>query len=261
MKLFIHVQRRSVIVVKRAVHRAFRQNTLQGPMYNQPMLLVHYHLPHPILRFKNWMLPASYIRSCGPHLGDQVALPSLFQSSVLGMKDTMLQFLLLVSIWCFASFSTCVENKHKRYLVDSINIVQERQASATPFVTVLGIKASGVDTIQPRLEIRELERRPDVFNVFLLGLQRFQNLDQSDKLSYYQVAGTAVCSTVWYRTRGLSRIGIHGRPFISWDGVQAYPPPKLGYCRHSSNIFPTWHRPYLALVEVMQTISLARRKQ
>ncbi|KAF1916188.1 common central domain of tyrosinase-domain-containing protein [Ampelomyces quisqualis] len=145
----------------------------------------------------------------------------------------MFQFLLMISLWCLSTLSTCVENKHKRYLVDSINIVHERQASATPLVTVLGIKASGVDAIQPRLEIRELERRPDVFNVFLLGLQRFQSLDQDNKLSYFQVAG------------------IHGRPFTSWDGVQAYPSTKLGYCRHSSNVFATWHRPYLALVEEM----------
>ena len=113
----------------------------------------------------------------------------------------MFHFLLMVSLWCFASFSTCLENKHKRYLVDSFNIVHERQASATPLVTVLGIKTSGVDAIQPRLEIRELERRPDLFNVFLLGLQRFQSVDQNEKLSYFQVAGTAVCWAVPYRYR------------------------------------------------------------
>lgn len=113
----------------------------------------------------------------------------------------MFQSLLLISLWCFSSLAICVENKHKRYLVDSINIVHERQASATPLVAVLGIKAPGVDAIQARLEIRELERRPDLFNVFLLGLQRFQSLDQNDKLSYFQVAGI-VCSVLWYRYRG-----------------------------------------------------------
>jgi tyrosinase len=62
--------------------------------------------------------------------------------------------------------------------------------------------------------------------------------------------------------------GIHGKPFIPWDGVrpdettiirkdleivdgrpQHQPNPASGYCSHSSNLFPTWHRelPYLEL--------------
>lgn len=37
---------------------------------------------------------------------------------------------------------------------------------------------------------------------------------------------------------------------MPWDGVEKNPEGDLGYCRHSSNIFAPWHRPYLALVEV-----------
>ena len=47
-------------------------------------------------------------------------------------------------------------------------------------------------------------------------------------------------------------LGIHGRPFVSWDGVQGdeyYWSRYSGYCTHDSNLFPTWHRPYLALFE------------
>ncbi len=43
-------------------------------------------------------------------------------------------------------------------------------------------------------------------------------------------------------------LGIHGRPFVAWDGVNG--PYEKGYCTHSSILFPTWHRPYLALFEV-----------
>jgi tyrosinase len=39
------------------------------------------------------------------------------------------------------------------------------------------------------LEIRELQRSPDQFNVYLIGLRRFQNTSQDDKLSYFQIAG------------------------------------------------------------------------
>lgn len=44
--------------------------------------------------------------------------------------------------------------------------------------------------------------------------------------------------------------GIHGRPFKSFDGVEPQPGNQNnGYCTHVSILFPTWHRPYLALYE------------
>lgn len=44
--------------------------------------------------------------------------------------------------------------------------------------------------------------------------------------------------------------GIHGRPYIPFDNVQATPGnAQSGYCTHTSILFPTWHRPYLALYE------------
>ena len=47
----------------------------------------------------------------------------------------------------------------------------------------------------------------------------------------------------------LTRVqGIHGRPYIPWDGVQG--DNNEGYCTHTSILFPTWHRPYLGLFEV-----------
>ncbi|KAI9767433.1 MAG: hypothetical protein M1840_005662 [Geoglossum simile] len=83
-----------------------------------------------------------------------------------------------------------------------------------------------------RLEIRELQRNPDLWNLYILGLERLQSVDQKELLSYYQLSG------------------IHGRPYIPWDGVG---PSKNGgsngYCTHTSNLFPTWHRPYLAVYE------------
>ena len=33
------------------------------------------------------------------------------------------------------------------------------------------------------------EKKEDQWNLFLLGLWRFQNMNQKDKLSYYQIAG------------------------------------------------------------------------
>ncbi|KAF2857624.1 Di-copper centre-containing protein [Piedraia hortae CBS 480.64] len=97
------------------------------------------------------------------------------------------------------------------------------------YVAVKGIVETGT---KPRLEIRELEQNADQWNIYLLGLARFQAVDQSEKLSYYQISG------------------LHGRPYIPWDGAE--PPAGVsdpGYCRHVSNLFLPWHRPYLALFE------------
>ncbi|KAH7065183.1 hypothetical protein B0J12DRAFT_693548 [Macrophomina phaseolina] len=104
----------------------------------------------------------------------------------------------------------------------------ERQAGNT-FFAITGATGG----VQPRLEIRDLAAKADQFNLFVLAMQRFQSKAQNGKLSYYQVSG------------------IHGRPYVNWDGVGPYSssPWWPGYCPHSSNLFGTWHRPYIALYE------------
>ncbi|KAK3395387.1 tyrosinase precursor [Sordaria brevicollis] len=90
-----------------------------------------------------------------------------------------------------------------------------------------------------RRELRDLQTNyPDQFNLYLLGLRDFQGIDESKLDSYYQVAG------------------IHGMPFKPWGGVPSdtdWSQPGSsgfgGYCTHSSILFITWHRPYLALFE------------
>jgi len=67
--------------------------------------------------------------------------------------------------------------------------IQRRQDA---FTIVTGITEFG---IQPRLEIRELEQYTDQWNIYLLGLVRFHQSDQTDKLSYYQIAGKPMEST------------------------------------------------------------------
>ena len=43
--------------------------------------------------------------------------------------------------------------------------------------------------------------------------------------------------------------GVHGRPYTSWNNIGGQF-SYTGYCTHDSVLFPTWHRPYLALFEV-----------
>jgi tyrosinase len=63
---------------------------------------------------------------------------------------------------------------------------RQSSANSSGYTVVTGIQGTGV---QPRLEIRQLEKNADQWNVFLLGLNRFMHSNQSEKLSYYQVAG------------------------------------------------------------------------
>ena len=86
------------------------------------------------------------------------------------------------------------------------------------------------------------------WTLFVLALEKFQNMPVDQKLSYFQVAG------------------IHGFPETPWDlasapkqdpkpppGQVTLPPgwqPYGGYCHHNTIAFPTWHRPYMLLFEV-----------
>ncbi|KAI8651642.1 Tyrosinase [Fusarium keratoplasticum] len=92
-----------------------------------------------------------------------------------------------------------------------------------------------------RQELRELKKNEDAWNLYLLGLWQFELVPQDRLLSYFQIAG------------------IHGLPYKGWPEND----PELlklerqrtredgfgGFCTHSSILFLTWHRPYLALFE------------
>ncbi|CAK7214717.1 hypothetical protein SCUCBS95973_002228 [Sporothrix curviconia] len=100
-----------------------------------------------------------------------------------------------------------------------------------PFV-VTGLGGHRNGTIPPRQEIRQMEKDTDLWTLYILGLNMMQYTDQSELLSYYQIAG------------------IHGVPWIEWNSVAPAPGSEnTGYCTHVSELFLTWHRPYLALYE------------
>ncbi|KAF5689742.1 tyrosinase precursor [Fusarium circinatum] len=103
-----------------------------------------------------------------------------------------------------------------------------------PFI-VKGIKPEQPGTGGIRLELREFKKNADLWNLYLLGLWQFQQVPKEEQLSYFQIAG------------------IHGLPYQSWplgdktlEGLQKQ---VDGFCTHSSILFLTWHRPYLALFE------------
>ena len=63
--------------------------------------------------------------------------------------------------------------------------VNRRQGTGST-IPIVGITEFG---IQPRLEIRQLEQHADQWNIYLLGLNRFMQTNETQKLSYYQIAG------------------------------------------------------------------------
>ena len=82
-----------------------------------------------------------------------------------------------------------------------------------------------------RQEISTFAASGPAYDLFVLALRQLQSTNQSDPLSYFQIAG------------------IHGYPRIPWDGVVGTGPYQ-GFCTHSAVVFPTWHRAYVALFEV-----------
>ncbi|KAF8964505.1 tyrosinase [Flammula alnicola] len=87
-----------------------------------------------------------------------------------------------------------------------------------------------------RLEIYDFVKNEKHFSLYIQALQAMQTKYPPDRAeSYFQISG------------------IHGRPYVSWDGAPA-PVSETddrwgGYCTHASVLFPTWHRPYVMLFE------------
>jgi len=69
------------------------------------------------------------------------------------------------------------------------------------YMAISGVQGS----IQPRREIRDLYTDAAQWNVFILGLARFQAMEPSDPMSYYQVAGelrrSGALTTILTRSR------------------------------------------------------------
>ncbi|CAM1503067.1 Fc.00g078430.m01.CDS01 [Cosmosporella sp. VM-42] len=107
-----------------------------------------------------------------------------------------------------------------------------RRDDAASRIVVGRLPLSHNGSVPLRPEIRQMKGDPYRWDLFILALSMFQYVSQDDPTSWYQIAG------------------IHGVPFVSWNGVEAAPgASQSGYCPHSSVLFPTWHRPYLALFE------------
>ncbi|KAF8316023.1 uncharacterized protein EI90DRAFT_3021715 [Cantharellus anzutake] len=95
-------------------------------------------------------------------------------------------------------------------------------------------------TPPPRLEIEEFRKDKRFFALYIQALIEVKKLPESLITSYYQISS------------------LHGLPLILWNNA-----PGTGvYCQHASPLFPTWHRPYVALFEQViqeRAIKIANR--
>jgi tyrosinase len=85
-----------------------------------------------------------------------------------------------------------------------------------------------------RIEIRDFVKIEDQFSLYIQALQIMETTPQPNLTSHFQISG------------------IHGLPYVSWDGAGDNVSDSDqwgGYCTHGSVLFPTWHRPYIALYE------------
>ncbi|KAG4436593.1 hypothetical protein IFR05_007913 [Cadophora sp. M221] len=143
---------------------------------------------------------------------------------------------LVVFCACFPSLSVAPPSSKQTYPSYDYGADPPRlpKRQNTEFFPITGVHTgTGVNgSVSLRIEVRDLQKDSVAWTLYILGLDLLQYTPQSDMLSWYQIAG------------------IHGRPFIPFDNVQPKPGnEQAGYCHHVSILFPTWHRPYLALYE------------
>ncbi|EEU43181.1 uncharacterized protein NECHADRAFT_47204 [Fusarium vanettenii 77-13-4] len=117
------------------------------------------------------------------------------------------------------------------YGADIQSLTRRQDTSDRVVIKPLPIIRNG--TMPLRYEIREMKADRYKWDLFILALSMLQYTSQDDPRSWYQIA-----------------VGIHGVPFEAWSGVESVEGGNMsGYCMHSSVLFSTWHRPYLALFE------------
>jgi tyrosinase len=73
----------------------------------------------------------------------------------------------------------------------------------------------GADGILPvRKEVRELAREERAWSLYLLAMERMMVADQSDPLSWYQIAGMFLSFSLGYTSEDIADMDRHSRTSI-----------------------------------------------
>jgi len=135
---------------------------------------------------------------------------------------------ILLTVFVLLQVTVAFKHGAHKHLSHSMNVPVDPRSALVDRASKVVVK--GAPGQCPRLEIREMKKNADQWNLFLLAMEKFQNKPKNDPMSYYQIAG------------------IHGRPYVPWDDNPIKHPG--GNCPHRHPLFGSWHRPYLAVYEV-----------
>ena len=67
--------------------------------------------------------------------------------------------------------------------------LQETRAILESRANNVAIKGPSDNAQYPRLEIRDLQKKADQWNLYLLAMERFKAKPKNDRMSWYQLAG------------------------------------------------------------------------
>jgi tyrosinase len=108
-----------------------------------------------------------------------------------------------------------------------------------------------------RLEINTLIQpaNQDLFSLYIQALSKFPVRFLLPLNRFIDSQTDAIANTSQDNPFSQFGIGgIHGLPYVQWEGAGGTQPVQGsdwgGYCTHGSVLFPSWHRPYVALYEV-----------
>ncbi|KAL2209786.1 Di-copper centre-containing protein [Sarocladium strictum] len=120
------------------------------------------------------------------------------------------------------------------FLLLAATLAAAQQASSSARVPIPGLTggtdSSGKRPSRPGINGLQRANGP-AWDLYIQALAAFQAVPEDNQQSYFQV------------------VGIHGLPFVSWNGVGNVAGGGNGYCPHNEVLFSTWHRPFLALFE------------
>lgn len=127
----------------------------------------------------------------------------------------------------------------------TMNVDDAITAVATDKLLITGAKR-GPGPVPARLDVDTFVNNERFVALYVQALRR------SCIIIVYQI-GTADVRVVRIHktpedqlTSFYQMAGLHGVPLVTWNQAEG----SGSYCRHASPIFPTWHRPYVALFEV-----------
>ena len=99
------------------------------------------------------------------------------------------------------------------------------------YTLIPGIAINENCTIPQRLEIRTFIQNTTRCNIYLIALERMQQMRTDQPLSYYRISAIHGTNLIWNNDTGGNYLNGNG------------------YCYHGDKLFLPWHRPYISLYE------------